>query len=89
MITTFICAGRVAISIGILSYAEKIQFSILSDTCVDADPKDLRDRFQEALDELIRLGEKREAVMQAVKDEDSPLNDSTAEGNPASLKKKQ
>ena len=34
MTTAFICAGRVAISVGILSYAEIIQFSITSDTCV-------------------------------------------------------
>lgn len=45
MITTFICGGRVAISIAILSYAEKLQFSILSDTCVNEDPNEFRDRL--------------------------------------------
>lgn len=58
MMTSFICAGRCAISIAILSYAEKIQFSVLSDTCVEEDPKEIRKRLQEAIDELIDLGKK-------------------------------
>lgn len=60
MMTSFICAGRCAISIAILSYADKIQFSVLSDTCVKEDPKEIRRRLQEAIDELIDLGRKVE-----------------------------
>ena len=59
MTTAFICAGRVAISIGILSYAEIIQFSITADTCVQEDPKELRDRLEQAIEELVALGEKK------------------------------
>lgn len=45
MMTSFICAGRVAISIAILSYAENIQFSVTCDTCVKEDPKEIRNRL--------------------------------------------
>ena len=55
MFSSFICAGRVPISIAILSYAEKIQFSVTMDTCVNEKPQELRDRFQKALDEFIEL----------------------------------
>mmetsp|Transcript_842 Transcript_842/g.1275 ORF Transcript_842/g.1275 Transcript_842/m.1275 type:complete len:290 (-) Transcript_842:110-979(-) len=59
MTTSFICAGRVAISVGILSYAETIQFSITADTCVQEDPKELRSRLEKAIDELVALAESK------------------------------
>ena len=59
MTTAFICAGRVAISLGILSYAEIIQFSITVDTCVQEDPKELRNRLEQAIEELVTLGEQK------------------------------
>lgn len=46
MITAFLCTGRVAISVAILSYAELIQFSVTADTCVKEDPKELRSRIE-------------------------------------------
>ncbi len=53
MVSSFICAGRIPISIAILSYAEKMQFSITMDTCVGEDPKDLRDRFSKTIEEFV------------------------------------
>lgn len=46
MMTSIVCSGKVAISVGILSYAEQVQFSVLADTCVGADPKDIRNCLQ-------------------------------------------
>ena len=59
MTTAFVIANNVAISMGILSYAEIIQFSVVSDTCIKEDPKDMRDRMEAAIDELIALADKR------------------------------
>ena len=38
LISSFICAGRLPISIAIISYAEKLEFSVLMDTCVNVEP---------------------------------------------------
>ena len=59
MIVAFVIANNVAASIGILSYAEIIQFSVVADSCIKEDPKELRDRMQQAIDELIALADKR------------------------------
>lgn len=67
MATSFVCAGRVAISIGILSYAEKIQFSVTSDTCVTVPPEEIRKHLEKAIDEFIEMGKKIEDAPESSK----------------------
>ena len=58
--SSFICGGRVAISIAIISYAENIKFSVTADTSVSVDPKELRDKLQQSIDEMLALARQKE-----------------------------
>lgn len=51
--TTFICAGRCAISICLMSYCENIRYSVLMDSCVDGEPKDIVRHFDTAIKRYI------------------------------------
>ena len=56
MIVSILCTGRLAMAITIISYAEKIQFCIITDTCIKEHPKDIREKLDEALEEMIEIG---------------------------------
>ena len=54
--TTFICAGRIAISICLMSYCENITYAVNIDSCVEEDPKEIVKRFDAAINSYIALG---------------------------------
>ena len=45
----FVVAGRCGLSVNVMSYAEKISFSIVSDTEVLKDPSHFRDCLEQAI----------------------------------------
>jgi NRPS condensation-like uncharacterized protein len=51
-----VIAGRCGLAIGILSYCEKLSFSVVSDTAVMRDPCRLKELLEEAIKEYIELG---------------------------------
>ena len=55
MVSSFVCSGRCAMAIAILSYAEQIQFSITMDSCISESPKEIRRRLEESIDEMIEM----------------------------------
>ena len=57
MTSSFICSGRCAMAIALLSYAEQIQFSVTLDSCINEDPKVIRKRFEESIEEMIELAQ--------------------------------
>ena len=55
MVSSFVCSGRCAMAIAILSYAEQIQFSVTMDSCISESPKEIRRRLEESIDEMIEM----------------------------------
>lgn len=60
MTTSFICSGRLAMAIAMLSYSDQIQFSVTMDTCISECPKEIRKRFEESIEEMIEMAQKIE-----------------------------
>ena len=66
--TTFICAGRCAISICLMSYCEHIRYSVLMDSCVDGEPKEIVRHFDAAIKRYIEIGKERQNTQEAKKE---------------------
>ena len=65
----FIVAGKCGLSVNIISYTEKISFTIVSDTAVLEDPTRLKLILETAIREYIELGKKTSLSNQANKKE--------------------
>ena len=74
MVSSFICAGRIAIAVAILSYAETVQFSVTIDTSVQQDPKEIRTRIEAAIDELLLMAKQKHIAKELVKPADGPTD---------------
>ena len=59
MIVSILCTGRCAMAITIISYAEKIQFCVITDTCIKEHPKSIREKIEESLEEMIEIGKSK------------------------------
>ena len=66
--TCFIAAGRCAISVCLLSYCENIRYSVLMDSCVDGEPKDIVRHFDGAIKRFIEIGREKSQTEQAKKE---------------------
>ena len=72
MMTSFVCSGRCAMSIGILSYAEQIQFSVTMDSCITESPKEIRRRFEQSIDEMLEIASNIEMGSKDIDEKEVP-----------------
>ena len=66
--TCFVAAGRCAISVCLMSYCENIRYSVLMDSCVDGEPKDIVRHFDGAIRRFIEIGKEKSHTEQAKKE---------------------